>query len=107
MPFVGNLLSTMDTHLNYSGFVIAGIGFFLTRFTVTLAVSNDPTRFYIAGVIPLALGLSLASFGVVLAVADVDSEFVRTTASWCVVGTGYDAGSCTPYGPSVRSELSR
>jgi len=42
MLLVGNLLSTMDTHLNYSGFVIAGIGFFLTRFTVTLAVSNDP-----------------------------------------------------------------
>ena len=78
----------MARHLNYSGFVIAGIGFVLTRFTVTLAIYEDPMRFYLAGVVPLALGLGLAAFGVVLAVADVDASVVRTTAVWCAAGAG-------------------
>ena len=78
----------MDTRLNYSGFVIAGVGFFLTRFTVTLAIYDDPVRFYLAGVVPLALGLGLAAFGVALAVADVERALVRTTAAWCVAGAG-------------------
>jgi signal transduction histidine kinase len=74
--------------LNYSGLVIAGVGFFLTRFTVTLAIYEDPVRFYLAGVVPLLLGLGLAAFGVALVVADVDASLVRTTARWCVVGAG-------------------
>jgi len=78
----------MDARLNYSGFVIAGVGFFLTRFTVTLAIYDDPVRFYFAGVVPLALGLGLAAFGVALAVADVERALVRTTAAWCVAGAG-------------------
>lgn len=76
----------MLRHINLSGFVIAGIGFFLTRFTVTLAIYDDPFAFYLAGVIPLGLGLGLAAFGVALAVADVDRALVRTTATWCVIG---------------------
>jgi two-component system OmpR family sensor kinase len=75
-------------HLNYSGLVIAGLGFFLTRFTVTLALYEDPLQFYLAGVVPLLLGLGLAAFGVALTVADVDRALVRTTASWCLVGFG-------------------
>jgi signal transduction histidine kinase len=78
----------MATRVNYSGLVIAGVGFFLTRFTVTLALYDDPVRFYLAGVVPLALGLGLAAFGVALTVADVDASLVRTTALWCVVGAG-------------------
>ncbi|MFB6184748.1 MAG: ATP-binding protein [Haloarculaceae archaeon] len=78
----------MAPRVNYSGLVIAGIGFFLTRFTVTLAIYQDPIRFYLAGVVPLALGLGLAAFGVALAVADVETPMVRTTAVWCVVGAG-------------------
>ena len=77
----------MGTRINYSGLVIAGIGFFLTRFTVTLAVYDDPIRFYLAGVVPLSLGLGLAAVGVALTVADVEASLVRTTARWCVVGT--------------------
>ena len=79
---------TVSGRVNYSGLVIAGVGFFLTRFTVTLSVYDDPTRFYLAGVVPLALGLGLAALGVALAVADVESGFVRTTAAWCLAGTG-------------------
>lgn len=75
-------------HVNYSGLVIAGVGFFLTRFTVTLAIYEDPVRFLLSGIVPLVLGLGLAAFGVALAVADVEASFVRTTTLWCVVGTG-------------------
>jgi signal transduction histidine kinase len=78
----------MATRVNYSGLVVAGVGFFLTRFTVTLALYEDPVRFYLAGVVPLALGLGLAAFGVALTVADVDAATVRTTALWCVAGAG-------------------
>ncbi|MDZ7702531.1 MAG: HAMP domain-containing sensor histidine kinase [Halobacteriales archaeon] len=76
----------MATRVNYSGFVIAGLGFFLTRFTVTLALYEDPIRFLFAGLIPLMLGLGLAAFGVALAVADVDEGIVRTVAAWAVIG---------------------
>jgi two-component system OmpR family sensor kinase len=78
----------MGTRLNYSGFIVAGVGFFLTRFTVTLAIYDDPARFYMAGIVPLVLGLGLAAFGVALAVADFRASFVRTTALWCVLGVG-------------------
>jgi signal transduction histidine kinase len=78
----------MTFRFNYSGLVVAGVGFFLTRFTVTLAIYDDPVRFYLAGVVPLALGLGLAAFGVALTVADVDPLLVRTTALWCVIGGG-------------------
>ena len=78
----------MATRVNYAGLLVAGIGFFLTRFTVTLAVYEEPLNFYLAGVVPLLLGLGLAAFGVALAVADVDPALVRTTALWCVAGAG-------------------
>jgi signal transduction histidine kinase/uncharacterized membrane protein YagU involved in acid resistance len=77
----------MSRRVNYSGLVIAGIGFFLTRFTVTLALNQDPMRFYFAGVVPLVLGLGLAAFGVALAVADIEAVVVRTVAAWTVIGT--------------------
>jgi signal transduction histidine kinase len=82
------IVVSMDTRLNYSGLVVAGVGFFLTRFTVVLAVDQSPTRFYLSGVVPLVLGLGLSAFGVALTVADVDRELVRTTAVWCLLGTG-------------------
>lgn len=78
----------MYRRVNYSGLIVAGIGFFLTRFTVTLAVYEDPLSFYLGGIVPLALGLGLAAFGVALTVADIDPSLVRTTAIWCVVGAG-------------------
>ncbi len=74
--------------VNLSGLVIAGLGFFLTRFTVTLALYEDPIRFFLAGIIPLTLGLGLAAFGVALAVADIDAGRVRTVATWAVIGAG-------------------
>ncbi|WP_332897322.1 ATP-binding protein [Haladaptatus sp. CMSO5] len=78
----------MGQKLNASGLVVAGIGFFLTRFTVTLALFENPVQFYLAGVLPLTLGLGLAAFGVALAVSDIEPALVRTTARWCVIGAG-------------------
>jgi signal transduction histidine kinase len=77
----------MVRRVNLGGLVVAALGFFLTRFTVTLAVTDEPIRFVLAGLVPLALGLGLAAFGVALAVGDVDPALVRTTAKWCVLGT--------------------
>jgi two-component system OmpR family sensor kinase len=78
--------SRLGRTVNYSGLIVAGTGFFLTRFTVTLAIYEDPMRFYFAGVVPLLLGLGLAAFGVALTVADVEPSVVRTTAGWCLGG---------------------
>lgn len=76
----------MGKRINYGGLLVAGLGFFLTRFTVTLALYENTVQFYLAGVVPLALGLGLAAFGVALTVADVDQAMVRTTAIWCLIG---------------------
>lgn len=78
----------MPNRVNYAGFIIAGLGFFLTRFTVTLALYEDPVRFFLAGFTPLALGLGLAAFGVALAVSDAAPSTVRTVALWAVIGAG-------------------
>lgn len=104
----------MGDRVNLSGLVVAGLGFFLTRFTVTLAIYEEPVRFYLAGIVPLALGLGLAAFGVALTVADVDRRLVRTTAIWSVIGAGTmlvlvvltligSTASTLPDVPAVRS----
>lgn len=74
--------------LGLGGLVVAGIGFGLTRFTVTLAAMETAEQFLFAGLVPLVLGLSLSAFGVMLAVGAYDPELVTTTALWCVAGTG-------------------
>jgi signal transduction histidine kinase/uncharacterized membrane protein YagU involved in acid resistance len=73
--------------LSASGLVIALMGFFLTRFTVTLAADETTSQFLFAGIVPLVLGLSLAAFGVILTVGNYDPQLVRTTARWCLIGT--------------------
>lgn len=61
----------MAQRVNYRGLVIAGTGFFLTRITVVL-VLDDPVRFYVAGIVPLLLGL--AALGVALTVGSSGSR---------------------------------
>ncbi len=73
--------------LSWGGLVIAVIGFGLTRFTVALAVDGEPLQFLLAGILPLIMGLSLSAFGVALAVGSFEPRFVRTVATWCVLGT--------------------
>lgn len=69
-----------------SGFVIAVLGFVLTRSTVTLAVTATPREFVFGGLIPLLLGLGLAVLGVALAVGSFEPWYVRTSALWCGLG---------------------
>jgi signal transduction histidine kinase len=78
----------MSTGTTAYGLLIAAIGFLLTRFTVTLAANDTTIGFLFAGIVPLVLGLSLAAYGIILAVGAYDEQFVRTTAIWCVLGTG-------------------
>ncbi|MDS0278751.1 ATP-binding protein [Halomicroarcula sp. S1AR25-4] len=81
-------VSSLSRRVSPSGLVVAALGFFLTRFTVTLAAYDDPLRFLVGGLVPLALGLGLSVFGVALAVGDFERSFVRTVAVWCVAGVG-------------------
>ncbi|MGB9930258.1 ATP-binding protein [Haloarcula amylolytica] len=71
-----------------TGLVVAVLGFFLTRFTVTLAVRDSPVAFVFGGVLPLILGLGLSAFGVALVVGEFERGFVRTVTLWCLAGTG-------------------
>ena len=68
------------------GLWVAAIGFFVTRFTVTLAAYDDPTRFLLGGIVPLVLGLVLAAFGVALVVGSFEPRFILTTAAWTTIG---------------------
>lgn len=70
-----------------SGLWVAAVGFFVTRFTVTLAAHESRTQFLVAGVVPLVLGLLLAAFGVALFVGSFDRSLVRSVALWCTAGT--------------------
>lgn len=69
-----------------SGLWVAGIGFFVTRFTVTLAAFENQTQFLFAGIVPLVLGLLLATFGIALVIGSFEPRYVRTVALWCGVG---------------------
>lgn len=69
------------------GLVLAGVGFVLTRFTVTGAATETTTTFLLAGLLPLVLGLGLSAVGVSLAVGSYSTVFVRSIARWCLAGT--------------------
>ncbi|WP_233563592.1 ATP-binding protein [Haloarcula sp. Atlit-7R] len=81
-------IRSLGSGISPSGLVVAGLGFFLTRFTVTLAVSDGSVAFVFGGVLPLMLGLGLSAFGVALAVGEFERAFVRTVTLWCLAGTG-------------------
>lgn len=75
--------------VSVSGFVIAGIGFGLSRLVVaeTVEASTPLVRFLITNLPALALGFGLTVFGVGLAVSTVTEPYVNTVAKWCVIGT--------------------
>ncbi|WP_115863888.1 ATP-binding protein [Halorussus litoreus] len=80
--------ASVPRNVTLTGLAVAGLGFGLTRFTVTLAAYDEPVAFYLAGLLPLVLGLLLAAFGVALVVGPFDPGFVRTTTVWCLAGAG-------------------
>lgn len=74
--------------VKWGGFVIAAVGFVLTRVTVLDVVQMDtPVRQFLLdhGVV-LALGLGVTLFGLGLAVSTFDRRYVNTVAAWCVLG---------------------
>jgi signal transduction histidine kinase len=77
----------MRRQFNPTGLIIALLGFFLTRSTVTFALAEAPVTFVVGGVLPLLLGLALSVFGVALAVGSFENAYVRTIALWTVLGT--------------------
>lgn len=70
-----------------SGLWVAALGFFVTRFTVSLAASESRAQFFVSGIVPLVLGLLLAAAGVALLVGSFDRSLVRSVAVWCTAGT--------------------
>lgn len=71
------------------GFLVAGIGFLLVRFTVLDAVSTDTGvgPFLLSHGVVLVLGLGVSLFGIGLAVSTFDRGYVNTVATWCLLGT--------------------
>jgi len=78
-----------EQQLKYGGFLVAGVGFLLSR--GTLLVVADPggstVRFLTTGLVPLVLGLALTAFGVSLAVSTFEPWYVNVVALWTLVGT--------------------
>lgn len=75
--------------IKWSGFVIAVVGFLLTRLTVLDAIQMDTptTEFLLDHGVVLVPGLGVTLFGVALAVSTFDRRYVNTVAAWCVLGT--------------------
>lgn len=76
----------MRNRFNPSGLIVALLGFFLTRYTVTFALTDAPVTFVVGGILPLVLGLSLSVFGVALAVGSFERWYVRVIVLWTLLG---------------------
>lgn len=76
----------MRHRFNPSGLIVAVLGFLLTRFTVTFAVTNTLITFAVGGILPLVMGLSLSAFGVLLTVGVLERPYVRTIVFWTILG---------------------
>lgn len=76
--------------VNLGGFVVAGVGFLLTRFTVleSLHVEGTVLGFLAGEALFLALGLGLTAFGIALAVSTYASSDVNAVALWSLLGVG-------------------
>lgn len=72
--------------LNLSGIILAFLGFFLTRFTVSFVQLESPIVFIIGGLLPLFLGLSLSVLGISLTVGSFKDWYVNTIVKWTLLG---------------------
>ena len=71
-----------------SGLVVATIGFLLTRSATAASTTTTASTTFLLGDLPfLVAGLSLAVFGVGVAVSEWGRDHGPTVARWCVFGT--------------------
>lgn len=70
------------------GFLLALLGFVITRFIVAESLRIDAAApFLLAGLVPLVAGLGITVFGVALAIGTFSREYVRTVTFWAGIGT--------------------
>jgi signal transduction histidine kinase len=104
-----------DERFAPGGFVVAAVGFLLTRSATAASVTTDSTAAFLVGDVPfLVAGLGLSLFGVALGVSDRGADHARTVARWCLVGTAATGAavaaalagtalSGAPVGPGTRA----
>lgn len=73
--------------IRFSGFGLALLAFFLTRFLVAGTIQPDENTFVFAVVVPLSVGLGLTTFGVALGIGAVSHAYARSVWRWSVLGT--------------------
>jgi len=79
---------TRRGEVNAEGFLLALLGFGITRFVVADSLRTDAALpFLVAGLIPLVLGLGLSVLGVALALGTFRRSYVRTVTLWTFAGT--------------------
>lgn len=73
----------------WSGLVVAGIGFAVSRATVasTVTMMDSLWTFLLTDAVPMVAAFGLVVFGIGLTVSSLPRTYVRTVGRWCVVGT--------------------
>ena len=72
----------------YGGVAIAAVGFVLSRQFVAQTIQVEHTlSFVLLSLGPLAVGLGLSLYGVILAVGQFSTAYARTVTVWCGIGT--------------------
>ena len=75
-----------------SGLAVASIGFLLTRSTTVASATAETSTTFLLGDLPfLVIGLSLAAFGVGIAISEWGQDHGTTVARWCLFGTAATA----------------
>jgi len=84
--------ATVDWN-RYGGVAIAALGFVLTRQFVAQTIHVEHTlSFVLLSLGPLAVGLGVSLYGVVLAIGQFSPRYARTVTIWCGVGTAGAVG---------------
>ncbi|WP_248515783.1 sensor histidine kinase [Salinarchaeum laminariae] len=73
--------------IRLSGFGLAFLAFFLTRFLVAGATRAEVDTFVFAILVPLVAGLGLTIYGVAIGVGAVSHDYAHTVWRWSVLGT--------------------
>lgn len=78
------------THVG--GFLVAAIGFGITRFVVAGTIDGPAGAPFAVAVVSMTVGLAFTIYGVVLAVGDFPRSYVVTVVRWTVLGVSLMVG---------------